>query len=853
MNFLLLDVSSLQPRANDFAETLVSDLNRCGHRGLSIRGELRNGQVFPIFGSDDLVVVENPSANARNERLLRDIGVDILVVLTDDGHLPTDIVGLGVPEWLLLASIMVRKMPNGNVEIRRFGARTARSMPVAAMPEKLIEFGIELAEQQMALQVPLNDLTTSTIDTLAEGTKQLRRYQYLVADRDLTLWPVPSVMIGGALESIQDGEVLFGVDLWVKGWIDWNPKKFHRLELRIGNRDLPLTILDLRPDVLSKRDAQNPVGFEGRIDIGGLPTELLLEIWIVDSQSIARRWRSLTLWRNEELSGQTRTPLVTGWVKLDGDKLICLPRCADRRVKAIAVYQGGICIGAMTGLEGRNPTAPITIWFATVDRTAALLHVHVFLEDGTGCAWLCLDGKTNDLWQPRHDDPTQGHVITSDTVDPWELEAPAAHEANWTVNGIPAEFIGTHPVIDISHQPGRLVIEADIPGQRKMVWDLWRHCRDALNCQRLPIFTVPPATKGPTRRRIARPRVVLLRPFAAPTDELYILAPLRRLAETGQIDLRLVNTRDEQLTPAKRLSLLSSGCSVIVSRYLPDEWIASLSQRRRHLADVFYVMDDIVTLAEDDPGMIPASYRQRMVGVAHGEFQTLLHLCSRLIVTSERLAQVYASDKTDLLTPPYLSPCGDLDHLEDFSEIRIEYHGTQVHRDDLAFISPALVALCNRYHHVRVGVWMGRSAPEALRGHARIEIKKDVPWEDYKTAVGETRAHIALAPLLGKPYNQGKSFVKILDNARIGAVGLYSLRAPYMDVITHGENGFLLENDPRLWERTLRWLIEHPEDITRTAKAAQDLAVTLGDVTKLERYWSRHLLDKAPGNEVADE
>jgi len=178
-----------------------------------------------------------------------------------------------------------------------------------------------------------------------------------------------------------------------------------------------------------------------------------------------------------------------------------------------------------------------------------------------------------------------------------------------------------------------------------------------------------------------------------------------------------------------------------------------------------------------------------------------------------------------------------MSHLDDLSEIRLEYHGTQVHRADLDAISAALVWVHDNYPNVRIRTYMGRYAPARLRNLDRVEIVPDIPWEDYKRAVAESPAHIALAPMLETPYNKAKSFVKIMDIARLGAVGLYTRRPPFEDVITHGENGMLLENDGLLWRYALCWLIENPEEIRRMALAAQDLANNLGDVERLSAYW----------------
>jgi hypothetical protein len=226
-----------------------------------------------------------------------------------------------------------------------------------------------------------------------------------------------------------------------------------------------------------------------------------------------------------------------------------------------------------------------------------------------------------------------------------------------------------------------------------------------------------------------------------------------------------------------------------------------------------------------------------MITVAHSEFQTLLHLSSRFIVTSQFLFERFASKKTDLLNPPYIEQSGDLAHFANLNAISIEYHGTQAHRNDLSAIAPALNHVHDAYPQVRFKIFMGDQTPLKLRGRERIEIHDSMLWDDYKAMVKVSRAHIAIAPMLHTPYNRAKSFVKIHDHARLGAVGIYSNRPPFRDVVTHGLDGFLLENDQILWRNTLTWLVKHPEELKQRALAGQALARRIGDLKNAEKYW----------------
>jgi hypothetical protein len=335
---------------------------------------------------------------------------------------------------------------------------------------------------------------------------------------------------------------------------------------------------------------------------------------------------------------------------------------------------------------------------------------------------------------------------------------------------------------------------------------------------------------------------VLIRRESAPTDELYALSGLEPLAARGRIDLRIVDLAHDARAPGDRDALLCEGAAVVVSRYLTTPWLEALARHQGRLAGIFYLIDDDVTLAEGD-GALPRRYAERMAAVAHGEFQALLHLASRLVVTSDFLARRFASPRTDLLTPPYIRPRDDLGHLDDTAEIRIEYHGTRLHAVDLDAVAEALARVHDRYPRTRFRTFMGRRLPGALRGLARVESLPEMPWPEYRDLVASSRAHVMLAPMLGTPYNRAKSFVKVMDAARLGAAGLYSRRAPYEDVVTHGADGLLLETRAEAWHDALCGLIEAPERIRLLARGGQALARALSEANHPAAYWERRILE----------
>jgi len=94
-----------------------------------------------------------------------------------------------------------------------------------------------------------------------------------------------------------------------------------------------------------------------------------------------------------------------------------------------------------------------------------------------------------------------------------------------------------------------------------------------------------------------------------------------------------------------------------------------------------------------------------------------------------------------------------------------------------------------------------------------------------------------LAPLFDTPYNNGKSWIKFLDAAAVGAVGIYSNRAPYTEIVDHGVNGLLANDNPEDWQYCLSYLLENPDKARTMAKNALQTAQAKGNYKWSYRFW----------------
>ncbi|MFG1481088.1 glycosyltransferase, partial [Xanthobacter sp. V4C-4] len=337
-------------------------------------------------------------------------------------------------------------------------------------------------------------------------------------------------------------------------------------------------------------------------------------------------------------------------------------------------------------------------------------------------------------------------------------------------------------------------------------------------------------------------RVVLVRPGAFPTDDLYVLHPVPPVLRELGLELEVVTIGDGPEAPPP----LSADTVVIVSRQASPAWIDRLA---RSPAFVIYLIDDDIAAAADSPGM-SHDFRRRMMELLHSDVAPLLRRCDRLLITAPGLLARYASPKTEVMAPPFVRPPRTLDHLREPGIVRLTYQGTESHHEDIEFLFPSLGRILERHPHVHCSLFGRRTLPAPLRGHPRVEVMKPLPWSDYVAFVAATPAHIALAPMLDTPFNRGKSILKVLDAASLGAAGVFSRVMPFDTLVRDGVDGLLVDNDPACWEQALDDLVTAPGRIAALAEAGLARARRLGALEAASAVWRRLLGHAAPAASV---
>lgn len=339
-------------------------------------------------------------------------------------------------------------------------------------------------------------------------------------------------------------------------------------------------------------------------------------------------------------------------------------------------------------------------------------------------------------------------------------------------------------------------------------------------------------------------RWVVLSDGGRPTEDIYFL-------ESAAPDLRQQGVSVNRVTASRSLGAVLlhgrsflrgyAGANLLLCRSLPLGWLRWLERHRNAFGYIAYLIDDDIAAAALD-ATLPGAYRKRMKGIARLQ-PRLLALADEVVACSDQLASYFIPrhPNVSVLPPPLLAPLPGHEHFAAFpsapSPWQIGFHGTRAHLRDLLHIAPALEALQQQRNDTELEIMLGQHIPERLAALPRLNAPAPLPWQAFQQYQRQRRLHIGLAPLLATPFNQGKSFIKFLDIAAMGGVGIYSNRYPYTEVVRHGENGLLVEDSPEAWQAGLKRLLNNPEATAKMAHQAARDALNLGNPQKAVTFW----------------
>ena len=304
----------------------------------------------------------------------------------------------------------------------------------------------------------------------------------------------------------------------------------------------------------------------------------------------------------------------------------------------------------------------------------------------------------------------------------------------------------------------------------------------------------------------------------------YLLAPY---LDARGIRFTLV---DAAMPPASKPASVQAN-TLIISRYLPAQWLRPVQEFKSAGGTVIYFMDDDLM----DPRVtrsLPRPYQRKIATLATKRRAALETLCDEFWVSSHHLAEKYRDWSPRLLLARPLAR-----DLEQDSPVTVCYHGTASHLAEIRWLVGVIERLQERCANTRFELFGGHDVNRLFRHIPRVSVLHPMDWANYQAYTRSVRRDIALAPLLPDPFNAARGATKFFDFARMGAVGLYTDVAPYRGYVRAGVDGLLLENDPEAWVANIQRLAEDRSDREAMAQSARQRA--LADAEPADRYCSQ--------------
>lgn len=320
-----------------------------------------------------------------------------------------------------------------------------------------------------------------------------------------------------------------------------------------------------------------------------------------------------------------------------------------------------------------------------------------------------------------------------------------------------------------------------------------------------------------------------------PTADYYLLGSIGDLVSADGI-------------PGRQRSLVQFGQNtwaygrrLIIVRYATPQEMSSIEAQQ--WASVHYIIDDLIPAAATS-FELPMDYREKLGHFARTILPRILALRPVIVAPSEPILALFPGFERRRLDPCWPA-LGDLAALARparwHDRLDIAFLGTRSHAGTLPLLDRIAARLEQACPQTRLHVFFGRHLPSSLARRAGIVNHAPIAWSDFPAFCQRTKFHIGLAPVQDTPFARARSITKVMDHAAVGAVGIYSDRAPFAGVITPGRDGLLVGDSAEAWAAAILDLASAPRHAADIARAGADLAARLGDPRRARGFWQREL------------
>lgn len=266
---------------------------------------------------------------------------------------------------------------------------------------------------------------------------------------------------------------------------------------------------------------------------------------------------------------------------------------------------------------------------------------------------------------------------------------------------------------------------------------------------------------------------------------------------------------------------IPEGAALVIIRFISPLWQLHIERNIDKLSRVVYFMDDDLF----DPtalSTLPKEYRTKIIRRSAAQHRWITQYCDDIWVSTVYLAKKYVH-----LNPEIVSAKPSRALLETRQPVKIAYHGSSSHREEKYWLRQIVEGVLQACPSASFEIFGEHDIYKFYRDLPRISVLHPMSWQNYLAYTKTHQLDIGLAPLLDSDFNLARGPVKFYDFVRMGAVGVYSNRAPYNDFIEQNINGILLENDPLRWIDAITLLINKENKRNELADNAKNYAYSL--------------------------
>ena len=289
------------------------------------------------------------------------------------------------------------------------------------------------------------------------------------------------------------------------------------------------------------------------------------------------------------------------------------------------------------------------------------------------------------------------------------------------------------------------------------------------------------------------------------------MAYLRLTAPLREAGISVINGFENRQTVIKAVH---DADVVVFQREFPtrvDDYLKITALARREGKPVIFELDDLLfSLPEIHPDRHGQYYAPTLLPM----FQALIE-ADIVTVTTPKLREVLLDFNPNVVVLPncfdeQLWQMAPPVQKEAHGPLTIGYMGTKSHQPDLAYITPVLVDLLERYpEELKFHFW-GAPPPHGLNGLPQVQWTSRFfsSYREFAAFFQTQTADIFVAPLVDHLFNRCKSPIKFFEYSALGVPGVFSRLEPFSHILTHGQEGFLAASLDE-WRDNLIQLIEN--------------------------------------------